>query len=277
MREVADRIVLERGQRDSGELGGQTTEHRVHDAGRALGAGRAHAAHRLIDRGGRGDPLREGELVGAHPERRHHQRLELVEVAIEDVREQIVEPSAPAQGSVDELGCQRAVHAPERARAERRVQRQVRVGAHPLHAQQNAKRQQARLRRRPIAPHGVRPRRRHPAASARTGAARRTCGHDRISQVPSAGIRCTKWTGEWRTDQEGSVAGVLGPRRRAESSRCRAAAHRRAAAGAVRASRRRWRCEAAGRRRGARCPADRRRRRPARAPRGSAAARLRAA
>src|SRR5262249_57326243 len=105
---------------------------RVQEPGDAPGAGRARAPHRLVDRRDGGNAVVEQDLVGAEPQRRGGDALHAVERPIEETAEEIVDPAAPAQRSIDELGRERAVDRAEAAARELAVQQHLPLRAPPL-------------------------------------------------------------------------------------------------------------------------------------------------
>jgi hypothetical protein len=146
--EMPERIALERGYRLAGVPLGESAQHRIHEARDALGARRARAAHRLVDRGARRHAIVEQDLIGTEPQRGGSDALEAIERAVEEAAEQVVDLAAPAQRAVHELGRECAVDRTEPTARELAVQQDVGVGARALHALEHAQREQPSARGR---------------------------------------------------------------------------------------------------------------------------------
>jgi hypothetical protein len=127
-------------------LAGQPPEHPVDEACCAFAARRSDAAHRLVDGGDGRHAVREDQLVGAEPQRRGDERLELLEIAVQDPAQQVVDVPAPAERSVDEIRREGAVGRRQAAAAQGVVQGDLGVGTGALHALEHPHRHQARAR-----------------------------------------------------------------------------------------------------------------------------------
>jgi hypothetical protein len=145
--EMGQGVALERGERNRRVLRGQASQHGVDQARRSLDPRRPQAAHGLVHGCGCRHAVGEEQLIGPETQRRGHEGLEPVEIAVEDVVQEEVDPPAPAQRPVDQLRCQGAVPGGERAAPEARVEQDVRVGTGAGDAFQHAEGEQSRSRR----------------------------------------------------------------------------------------------------------------------------------
>ncbi len=120
-------------------LAGAAPQHRV-DEPPAAGRCVLDQLDRLIDRRVRRHPVRVGELVQAEPQRRQHQRLELLDRAPRECLDQVVERRAALHRSVGEAHRERTLARVEPEPARLAVQRAVGPGTVLEDAPQDRKR-----------------------------------------------------------------------------------------------------------------------------------------